>query len=171
MSRKKGPSELTPRLAQLLDAIERTESLSASCEMLGTSYRYEWGQLKKAEMSYSRPLVKSDTGGKGGGKTSLTAYGKQLLSSYRLKSGAIEALTDNEDFWQVISVKLSARNQIPGKIVKIEKDGVAAKIVIEVTSPVTVTSMITSDAAEFLKLKVGMEVKAVVKATEVMVMA
>jgi molybdate transport system regulatory protein len=160
---------ISPRLARLLEAIEKTGSLNAASKLLGASYRYGWGQLKKANDIFGQPLIESKTGGEDGGHTTLTPFGKRLLIQHQLRTGAIEALTSSESFWQVVSTKLSARNQIPGKITSIKKDGVAARITIEVTLPVTITSMITSDAANFLELEEGMEVKAVIKATEVMV--
>jgi len=167
--KEKCSEKLKPRVIRLLETIEKTGSLNAACKKLKTSYRYEWGELKKAKENLGQPLVMSNTGGQKGGQTILTAFGKKILTQNKLRNNAMETLTKNEDFWQVMSTKLSARNQIPGKIKEIKKDGVAAKIIIEVTEPITVTSVITSDAADFLELKKGMEVKAVVKATEVMI--
>lgn len=51
----------------------------------------------------------------------------------------------------------------------IEKGEVASTIKIEVTGPAVITSMITREAAEELKLKVGDKAEAVIKASEVMV--
>ncbi len=64
---------------------------------------------------------------------------------------------------------LSARNKLKGVIKAIEKGEVAATVKIEITQPATITSMITKEAAEDLKLKVGDTVEAVIKASEVMV--
>lgn len=161
--------ELTPRLARLLLAIDQTGSLHAASKKLGVSYRYSWGELKDAQKSFGTPLVESSTGGTEGGHTILTSFGKKMLHRYTLETDAVNALTNNENFWQVMSTKLSARNQISGKIKKINKDGVAAKITIEVNEPALVTSLITCEAADYLELKEGMNVKAVIKATEVMV--
>jgi molybdopterin-binding protein len=66
-------------------------------------------------------------------------------------------------------MKLSARNQFKGKIVSVEKDVITAKVKIQVEMPVTVTAVITKDATDELDLKVGDEVMAIVKSTEVMV--
>ena len=66
-------------------------------------------------------------------------------------------------------MKISARNRLKGKVVSVEKDGLMAKVKIEVSLPVTVTAVITKDAAEDLGLKVGDQVEAVVKSTEVMI--
>ncbi len=64
---------------------------------------------------------------------------------------------------------LSARNKLKGVVKAIEKGEVAATVKIEISQPATITSMITKEAAEDLKLKVGDKVEAVIKASEVMV--
>jgi molybdopterin-binding protein len=64
---------------------------------------------------------------------------------------------------------LSARNKLKGVVKAIEKGEVAATVKIEISQSATITSMITKDAAEELKLKVGDKVEAVIKASEVMV--
>lgn len=66
-------------------------------------------------------------------------------------------------------LKLSARNQILGKVVDIDKGQVAAKIKIEVTIPATVTCVIAVEAIDELNIKPGDMIEAVVRATEVMV--
>ena len=64
---------------------------------------------------------------------------------------------------------ISARNRIVGVVKAIEKGEVASTVKIEVANPATITAMITKEAVEELGLKVGDEVEAVIKATEVMV--
>jgi len=64
---------------------------------------------------------------------------------------------------------LSARNRIKGVVKGIESGVVAATITIEIADTATITSMITREAAEDLDLKEGDKVKAVIKASEVMV--
>jgi molybdate transport system regulatory protein len=44
-----------------------------------------------------------------------------------------------------------------------------AKIKIEISAPASVTAVITKDATEDLNLKVGDQVEAVIKSTEVMI--
>jgi molybdopterin-binding protein len=51
----------------------------------------------------------------------------------------------------------------------VEKDDVTAKVRIEITTPAVVTALISREAAEELDIKVGDEVEAVIKATEVMI--
>jgi molybdopterin-binding protein len=66
-------------------------------------------------------------------------------------------------------MKLSARNQIKGKIVSVHKGQTTGHVQIDIGNSVTVMSSITNEAIDDLALKVGDEVFAVVKASDVMV--
>jgi len=66
-------------------------------------------------------------------------------------------------------MRISARNQLKGKIVKLTPGTVNTEVVIELPGGTQVVSMITKDSANSLELAVGKEVYAVVKATSVMV--
>jgi len=65
--------------------------------------------------------------------------------------------------------KLSARNQIKGKVTKVKKGTVVGLVEVELTGPATITSVITLDSIDDLKLKAGDNVQVVIKATEVMI--
>jgi molybdopterin-binding protein len=65
-------------------------------------------------------------------------------------------------------MELSARNQLPGTITSIKLGGVMAEVVIDVNG-LEVVAVITRSSAENMGLKEGDSVKAVMKATEVMV--
>ncbi len=66
--------------------------------------------------------------------------------------------------------KLSARNRLKGKITSIKKGGVVAGIQMKLDgSGDTITSVITLDAVDDLNLKVGDQVYAIIKSTEVMI--
>ena len=66
-----------------------------------------------------------------------------------------------------LSAKLSARNQIEGKIVELEVDGVMAHVTVRVGKNL-IESVITRRSADEMKLEVGDKVLAVIKSTEVM---
>ena len=66
-----------------------------------------------------------------------------------------------------MATKLSARNQIEGKIVEIEVDSIMAHVTVQVGKNL-IESVITRRSADELKLKVGDRVQAVIKSTEVM---
>lgn len=66
-------------------------------------------------------------------------------------------------------MKLSARNQIKGKIVKIEEGAVNGIVVLDIGAGQTISSTISMDSIKSLNLKVGGEAYAVIKATSVMI--
>ncbi len=66
-------------------------------------------------------------------------------------------------------MKLSARNSLPGKITNVKLGPVSAEITINVAPGIDVVSVISTASAEELKLKVGAQVFAVIKASSVMV--
>jgi molybdopterin-binding protein len=65
--------------------------------------------------------------------------------------------------------KLSARNQLKGKIAEVRKGQTTAHIRIEIGAGVVITSSITNEAVDDLGLKVGDEAWAVIKASDVMI--
>lgn len=65
---------------------------------------------------------------------------------------------------------ISGRNQLIGRVTKIETKGLLAKVVLDVGGQ-TVTSIITSEACRDLNLKKGQPAAALIKATQVMIIA
>lgn len=65
-------------------------------------------------------------------------------------------------------MKISARNVLKGKIVEITKGATTAHVKIDIGGAV-VTSSITNAAVDDLKLTVGKDAYAVVKASDVMI--
>jgi len=51
----------------------------------------------------------------------------------------------------------------------VETDGITAKVKVQIHVPAVITSVITKEAVEDLGIKVGDEVSAVVKSTEIMI--
>ena len=66
-------------------------------------------------------------------------------------------------------MRLSARNQLPGTVIAIEKGAVNGIVTIEVAPGVVITSSITNAAIEELGLTEGAKAVAVIKASSVMV--
>ena len=65
-------------------------------------------------------------------------------------------------------MKLSARNMLKGKIVEVKKGTTTAHVKIDIGGQI-VTSAITNEAVDALKLAKGQEAYAVIKASDVMV--
>ena len=66
-------------------------------------------------------------------------------------------------------MKISARNKLQGKVIKVNPGSVNTEVVIELGPGVEITSIITKTSAEDLEIEVGKKVYAVVKASNVLV--
>jgi molybdopterin-binding protein len=66
-------------------------------------------------------------------------------------------------------MKISARNALKGKVVKLVKGAVNSEVVIEIAKGIQITSIITNDAAKELKVAKGKPAYAVIKASSVMI--
>jgi molybdopterin-binding protein len=66
-------------------------------------------------------------------------------------------------------MKLSARNQFPGKVVAVQKGQTTGHVRIDLGGGLIVTASITNEAIDELALIVGDAATAVIKASDVMV--
>jgi molybdopterin-binding protein len=66
-------------------------------------------------------------------------------------------------------MKLSARNILKGKITQVTKGQTTAHVKIEIAPGAVITSSITNEAVDELKLKSGDTAYAVIKASDVMI--
>ena len=65
--------------------------------------------------------------------------------------------------------RISARNQLIGRIVDIKMEGIMAQVTLSIGGQ-RITSVITSDAVRELRLKKGQVAAALIKSTEVMIL-
>lgn len=153
--------------AALLKAIHDEGSLNKACKKMGISYKHAWLLLKEIEGIMGEPIIIKKRGGKDQG-TFLTEKSIHLLEEYNNYQNILEQTIYDKTLWEVIGMKISARNQMKGKIIGIEKEGLIAKIKIAI-EPTTITAVITKEAADSLDLKKDDLVVAIVKSTEVMI--
>lgn len=66
-------------------------------------------------------------------------------------------------------MKVSARNALKGTIKSLTPGAINVEVVIEIAQGLEVTSIITKSSAERLRLAIGSDVYAAIKASEVMV--
>jgi molybdate transport system regulatory protein len=156
--------------AQILEEITKTNSLSGAASTLDMSYRYVWNYVRKMEKAVGEPIVETYRGGKsGGGWAKLTETGQSLLTEYKKLDRCLSEFLSSPEYREVKCLKISARNRLKGKVLSVEKDRITGKVKIEIRVPATITSVITREAIEELDIKVGDEVEAIVKSTEVMI--
>ena len=153
--------------AALLETIDEERSLNKASKKLNISYKHAWKMLKSMQKNAGRDVVTTVRGGKDQG-TFLTDYGRELLAEYESQKNIIHETVDDETFWESVGLKITARNQMCGKVVGIEESNVISKVKVLI-EPTVVTSVITSEAVDKLGIKEGDEVFAIVKSTEVMI--
>jgi molybdopterin-binding protein len=66
-------------------------------------------------------------------------------------------------------MQLSARNQLKGRVKRVEHGAVNSEVTIELAGGIEVVSIITKQSAEQLAVSVGKTVFAVIKASDVMI--
>ena len=64
--------------------------------------------------------------------------------------------------------RISGRNQLVGRVIELKVDGLIAQVSLSIGGQ-KITSIITSDAAREMRLKVGDKAAALIKSTEVMI--
>ncbi|HXK23504.1 MAG TPA: LysR family transcriptional regulator [Myxococcota bacterium] len=81
-----------PGKVELLEAVERTGSITAAARSLDMSYRRAWILLDTLNRSLREPVVDSARGGEQGGGSALTETGRRLIDLYRqIENGAASA--------------------------------------------------------------------------------
>jgi len=153
-----------------LEAVKGEGSISKAAKKAGMSYRYVWNHLAKMEKVLQEPIVETYKGGRlGGGGAKLTELGESLLREYRRVEGYVGELLGDEEYWEAVGLKISARNRLRGVVKEVEKGMVTAKVKLEIEAPAVVTAIISKEAVEELDIRPGDKAEAVIKATEVMV--
>lgn len=72
-----------PGKVELLEAIDKTGSITAAAKSLHMSYRRAWILLDTVNRSLREPAVDAARGGQHGGGSGLTEAGRQLINLYR----------------------------------------------------------------------------------------
>jgi molybdate transport system regulatory protein len=74
---------LGPGKVALLERVEETGSIAAAGKTMGMSYRRAWELVAELNALFEQPLVAAKVGGRKGGGSALTPFGKTVVSRYR----------------------------------------------------------------------------------------
>ena len=74
---------LGPGKIRLLEAIDRTGSISEAGRSLKMSYRRAWLLVDDMNRRFHEPVAATKPGGAHGGGAELTAFGRELIEKYR----------------------------------------------------------------------------------------
>jgi molybdate transport system regulatory protein len=179
----KQPAQGLPNLArgkrwdhlELLERIDASGSISAAANTMGMSYKAAWQAVEAMNNLSEQPVVARQTGGKHGGGTTLTEYGRRVVAAYRrLEKERARVMTqlnrimgDFDQYYQLIrrfDMKTSARNQFLGKVKTVKIGAVNAEVILDIGGGDELAAIITNDSVEHLDLKPGDEAYALIKA-------
>lgn len=96
-----------PGKAELLEAIQRTGSISQAAKSMNMSYRRAWQLVDTMNQCFRSNLVETQTGGTHGGGAVVTELGQLVLNKFRImEQHAAQALaTEFEELSNYMKVK------------------------------------------------------------------
>lgn len=99
-----------PGRADLIDAIDRSGSISAAAREMGMSYRRAWLLVESTNASFVEPLVVANTGGSGGGGALVTEFGRGVVAHYRAmeRKAAESIISDFAVFSRLLAAPAAA---------------------------------------------------------------
>jgi len=165
---------------ELLERIDSSGSISTAASAMGMSYKAAWQAVEGMNNVSEQAVVERQAGGKHGGGTRLTTYGRRVVGAYRRleteREKVLAALgpimNDFEQYYEIIrrfDMKTSARNQFLGRVKAVKHGPVSAEVILDIGGGNTLAAVITHDSAEQLGLAEGVEAYALIKAPWVIV--
>jgi molybdate transport system regulatory protein len=169
---------------RLLEAIGQHGSITQAAKAVPLSYKAAWDAVDAMNNLAEQPLVERSAGGRHGGGTQLTDYGRRLIALYRTMEVAYQETLDRlsknlgeggdaQQFRALLrrmAMKTSARNQFVGRISALREGAVNFEVCLRLDERNEISAMITRESAENLELAIGREVHAFVKAQSVILM-
>lgn len=164
----------------LLRSIAEHGSITQGAKAFGMSYKAAWDAIDTMNNLAGAPLVERSAGGRGGGSTTLTDRGRQIVERYGevealhqrfvklLSDEAIDLSTDF-DVMRLLNMRTSARNQLSGTVSGYKAGAVNDEIELTLPGGARIVAVVTRESTESLGLKPGANAFALVKASSVIV--
>lgn len=178
--RQNGDDMLIKKRIKLLKEIEKTGSILKAAKEIPMSYKSAWDAIDAINNLSPKPVLDRQAGGRKGGGSKLTKYGKSLVNMYekieKIQSEFLKFISKNTDInlgeisnLERIAMQISARNVFLGKVLSIKNDAVNSNVVVELNGGTKISSTITTTSAKNLELKENLEVKTIIKSSSVMI--
>jgi molybdate transport system regulatory protein len=171
---------------RLLEAIDSHGSITQAAKSVPLSYKAAWDAIDAMNNLADHPLVIRSAGGRHGGGTLLTDYGRKVVALYRALDaeyqGALDRMVESmnndqagdfKQFRQLLkrmSMKTSARNQFAGTVIGLREGDIDFEVRLRLGADDELVAIITRESAETLGLQIGMEVNALVKSSSVLLL-
>jgi molybdate transport system regulatory protein len=173
-----GRDLLAGKAMALMREIDAKGSISNAAKAVPMSYKTAWDLVDKLNNASARPIVETTTGGRHGGGTRLSEYGRSLLSIYTSLKRSYEAMAQSYTdplpdmngflrFMKGLCMKTSARNQLAGTVTGVRTGMVNTEVRITVGKDTAIVSTVTNESASNLGLTAGADVVALIKASSV----
>ncbi|MGL4204821.1 MAG: TOBE domain-containing protein [Aeromonadaceae bacterium] len=171
---------------RLLEAIAQHGSITQAAKAVPLSYKAAWDAIDTMNNLSDHPLVLRSAGGRQGGGTQLTSYGKKVIDLYRALEAEYQQALDRlassmhagegNDFQQFrqllkrMAMKSSARNQFAGTLTALRAGQVDFEVCLQLDDENELVAVITRESAEALELAIGQEVLALVKSSSILLL-
>ncbi len=160
----------------LLEYIAQFGSITQAAKAVPMSYKAAWDAIDALNNLSPQPLVVRQTGGKGGGSSSLTEYGQAFLHYYQQMHHRHQQLfkqlqqkdTDHYQLWQRMNLHLSADNQLLGRVSQIISGAVNNEVHLRLSTGQELIAVITKHSCEQMQLSTGVEAIALIQASAIM---
>ena len=165
---------------RLLEKIDELGSITQAAKAVGISYKTAWEIVNMINNLSEKPLVDRLAGGKGGGGTTLTAEGKNVIKQFlviqeehrKFLDNIADRLDDVEGLYKLlrmISMRVSARNIFAGTVSGITKGVVNSEVDLALKGGTTISAVVTNCAIDNLGLEKGKDAYAIIKSSSVIV--
>lgn len=82
--------------ARLLEQIQMSGSISEASKVMKIPYRKAWGIVRDINSNSSKEIVIKEAGGKSGGQSLLTDYGKLIVEKFKTAEDYFEKFSEEE---------------------------------------------------------------------------
>ncbi len=164
---------------ELLRAVAEHGSITQAAKAYGMSYKAAWDAIDAMNQRASQPVVERVVGGRGGGSTQVTEFGRRLIARFEQVDGAHQrflrlieqdAMDLNQEFslLKVLNMKTSARNQWVGKVTAVRAGAVNDEVEVSLPGGLRLAAIVTRESSEALELRPEVTVIALVKSSAVL---
>jgi len=169
------------RRIALLAEIARLGSITQAAKAAGFSYKGAWEAVEQMGNLAGEPLLRRSAGGKGGGRTTLTARGEELVRNLVLiqqeharfvdrLNRQSRGLAGDYALMEGLAMRTSARNQFAGTVRAVRHGAVNDEVELEVIGGLRIVAGVTHESCVELGLVPGAKAFALVKASSIILM-
>lgn len=165
--------------AELLEHIDATGSIAEAARAMGMSYKNAWDTVDAMNNLAEEALVERQKGGRHGGGSSLTEYGRRAVGLFRelerIHARLLSALAERRSeaaeaqaLYLRLGLTVSASNQLLGRVREVLDNGRRHDVVLDIGG-LPLRARLTRSAISRLSLAPERAVMALIKATTIKV--